>query len=120
MTEFLYGVDKPFTLYFDGLAGKIFEHYSGPGICSSQLAGYSRCAFSNLTYSQWLDNAVLNYPLNSAKDGSSGYVMRYSPYSSGWITPEYGFWRSMNEIDPLSDTDFAPAMADTYFAMSVN
>ena len=49
---------------------------------------------------------------------SYGYVLNYPDYVSGWITPEYGFWKDMNNVSGLSDADFPEAMWYTQLYMS--
>ena len=49
---------------------------------------------------------------------SDGYVLNYGKYVSGWITPEFGFWKNMNNKTGLSEADFPAAMANTYKLMN--
>ena len=46
--------------------------------------------------------------------------MHYEDYSTGWITPEYSFWRYMNDKKALPDLDFTSAIDQTYFAFNVS
>ena len=50
---------------------------------------------------------------------STGYAVNYANYTNGWITPEYGFWKEMNDVQVLNPDDFADAMADTYLNMTI-
>lgn len=45
-------------------------------------------------------------------------MLNYPDYVSGWITPEYGFWKDMNNVSGLSDADFPEAMWYTQLYMS--
>ena len=71
-----------------------------------------QCSFSNLTYNQWFNGTILKDPISSGK--TDGYVMHYGDYASGWITPEYGFWKAMNELDNLPAEDYEAAIEMTY------
>lgn len=44
-----------------GVQSAVYTHYKAVGVCNSTVV--SMCAFSNITYSQWLDGAVLLNPL---------------------------------------------------------
>ena len=61
------------------------------------------CSFSNLTYSQWYDGAILGNPLPGQLGSDEGYVMFYGDHATGWITPEYYYWRSYNGIEEPAD-----------------
>ena len=53
------------NFFMTQIEAPVYTHYKSPlidgGICNSQLV--SQCAFSNLTYNQWLHGSVLYYPL---------------------------------------------------------
>ena len=44
--------------------------------------------------------------------------MHYANYTSGWITPEYSYWKKMNDIDALPIADYQSAIEQTYFAFN--
>ena len=44
--------------------------------------------------------------------------MHYGDYASGWITPEYGFWKAMNDLDAVPAEDYESAIAATYYAFN--
>lgn len=72
------------------------------------------CSFSNYTNSQWVDSTVLQNPLPDQPVSSTGYVSNYGKYASGFINPEYGFWKEMNGQAALTGPQLALAMNDTY------
>jgi len=117
MSSVMYGVNKPYTLYFNSLNAKLYEHYNNvePKVCESELPSLKYCAFSNLTNGQWLDQAVLSNPLpNQEKVTELGYAHYYEDYVSMWITPEYGFWREFNDNGKLDPSQYTEAMNTTY------
>ena len=64
------------------------------------------CSFSSLTYSQWLNNTILANPLDDQTVTSEGYVLNYGKYATGWITPEYGYWKNMNKKQALAEAEY--------------
>ena len=50
---------------------------------------------------------------------SNGYALNYAKYATGWITPEFGFWKNKNGVQGLSETEFPNAMEQTYKLMNV-
>ena len=46
-------------------------------------------------------------------------MLNYGAYATGWITPEYGFWKNMNDIQALDSEKYLTAMIDTYDILSV-
>jgi hypothetical protein len=96
----------------------IYAHYSSPGvdggICNSQVV--SQCAFSNLTYNQWLRGSVLLYPLPGMDIPitSVAYTIQYSGYSLLQYPPEVYYFQTQNGNDiPKEVTIF-----DTYQALN--
>ena len=46
-------------------------------------------------------------------------MLNYGSYATGWITPEYGYWKNKNNLQALSSNDYLTAMIDTYDLLSV-
>ena len=91
----------------------IKDHYSTLA-CSDEIITLTKCAFSNLTNSQWLEADLLWNPLPGQTVTSQGYVINYAGYATGWITPEYGFWKMMNGLTALAGDAYKEAIFDTY------
>ena len=51
---------------------------------------------------------------------STGYVLNYGNLASGYITPEYSYWRDANKINPMPYTEFEEAINQTYYAFNVS
>ena len=66
-----------------------------------------------MTYNQWLNGTILANPL-SGSGTTDGYVMHYKDYATGWITPEYSYWRMKNDKGALPDEDYQYAISQTY------
>ena len=126
MSELMYSADSSltFTTFFNNINGQLYKHYSGSaGVCESLLPDYEQCAFSNLTNAQWLDLKVLGNPLDGQDDVDTnylGYTQYYKDYVSAWITPEYGYWRGKNKLDPLAPEDYALAIETMYSTFTAN
>jgi hypothetical protein len=73
-----------------------------------------------LTYSQWLDNKVLSNPLDGQTVTSLGYAENYGNYSAGWINPEYGYWKTMNDVTELNNEEYTAAEYQTYAELNIN
>ena len=113
----------PWTAYFDSINGDIYTQYKDTACKSTTVMKPEReyCSFSNLTYNQWLDGTILGNPLSGGPEGTTdGYVMHYGNYSTGWITPEYSFWKTMNDLDALPAEDYTYAIEQTYFAFNIS
>ena len=50
---------------------------------------------------------------------STGYVLNYPDYVSGWITPEFGYWKDMNDQPGLSSSEYQDAHDLTYQGMGL-
>ena len=77
-----------------------------------------KCAFSNLTYAQWLNGTILQNPLENQVVTSDGYVKNYSPYSNFWIEPEYHYWREQNGLSGLDPLVATFATKQTYYSFN--
>ena len=119
INQTFYGSDSAWTSYFDSINRDIYEHYKDTA-CKSDtdmgtLTPRVYCSFSNLTYNQWLDGTILKNPLSDDTEGTTnGYVMHYGDYATGWITPEYSYWRMKNDLGALPAEKYADAIAQTY------
>ena len=109
VNDTFYGPTKAFTEYYSTLESEIYTHYADDA-CTTSYVTKTACSFSNITYNQWLDGTILANPLPGAVATSDGYVMHYGKYANGWITPEYSYWRSMNDEIPLPITDYYAAV----------
>ena len=38
----------------------------------------------------------------------------YGKYATGWINPEFGYWKYKNDLTALADDDYTTAMFDTH------
>ena len=117
-----YGVDSPWTNYFNRINGQIYSNYKDQSCYSVRAVELNRqyCSFSNLTYNQWLDNTILANPLPGLEGSTDGYVDYYGEYATGWITPEYGFWRAYNDLETLAEADYLSAIDQTYQAFNIS
>ena len=61
----------------------------------------------------------MNHTQPEIKVESNGYVLNYADYVSGWITPEFGYWKDMNEQPGLSLADYPDALNITYLGMGL-
>ena len=101
-----YDADSKFESYFlqEQLAA-IKTNYAPQEITKGVQLDLPYCSFSNLTYNQWMDSTILNNPADWQDSlklaNSTGYVKNFGKYATGWITPEYGFWKEMNNETPL-------------------
>ena len=70
----------------------VYTHYRDIGVCNSTVV--SMCAFSNITYSQWLDGTVLLNPLPGQVVTDNSYQRNYpySLYTQLPIAPELSYW----------------------------
>lgn len=50
----------------------------------------------------------------------TGYALYYEDYVSNWITPEYGFWRKINDEPDLAKDDFLELEDLTYKSLTIN
>lgn len=66
----------------------VYNHYSD--ICNSSVIG--GCAFSNLTYNQWLSGSVLLNPLPGQIVTDTSYVRNYKNYTQLPIPIELFYW----------------------------
>ena len=75
-----------------GVQTAVYTHYRDIGVCNSTVV--SMCAFSNITYSQWLDGAVLLNPLPGQVVTDNSYQRNYpySLYTQPPIAPELSYW----------------------------
>ena len=75
----------------DNMLELVYQNYQtendGPGICVNAINS-THCAFSNLTYNQWLSSAVLKTPMPDQTVKSLSYVNNYAPYSQLAVSPE--------------------------------
>ena len=56
------------------------------------------CAFSNLTYNQWLTGAVLvDPPIPQWNVVSTGYVEQFAGYSNFTVSPELNFYANLSD-----------------------
>ena len=46
--------------------------------------------------------------------------MHYGDYATGWITPEFSYWRQMNEYDAVTAGNYVEAIDQTYFAFNIS
>ena len=46
--------------------------------------------------------------------------MHYGDYATGWITPEYSYWRMKNDYDALPAENYTDAIAQTYYAFNIS
>lgn len=97
----------------------IKDHYSNL-VCSEEIITLTKCAFSNLTNSQWLEADLLWNPLPGQTVKSHGYVINYGDYATGWITPEYGYWKEMNGLDALVGDQYTEAIYDSYLMFNTS
>ena len=67
----------------------VYQNYQleGADICVNDISA-THCAFSNLTYNQWLTSAVLKTPMPGQVVTSTSYVQQYAPYSQLTVSPE--------------------------------
>ena len=62
------------------------------------------CAFSNLTYNQWLSGAILTEGLPEWDIVSTGYVEQWQGYSQLTISPELSFFANLSAtVAPTQD-----------------
>ena len=50
---------------------------------------------------------------------STGYVQNFEGYATGWINPEYGYWKNMNNMPGLPERDYQDATDLAYFNLSM-
>ena len=62
LNTLFYGDGSTWTSYYDSLQVTIKDHYKDL-VCSDDILTLDKCAFSNLTNSQWLEGSVLANPL---------------------------------------------------------
>lgn len=117
----LYGEDSEWETLYNTIQGDIKTHFDGvtEAICQPTIE-LPTCAFSNLTYSQWLNGSVLKNPLSDQNVTSTGYVLNYGNLASGWITPEYNYWREQNDITGMQFEEFEEAINQTYYAFNIS
>ena len=46
--------------------------------------------------------------------------MHYGDHATGWITPEYSYWRMKNDKEALPAGDYQYAIEQTYFAFNIS
>ena len=98
----------------------IKAHYDTYSVCTGSTLPLTACPFSKIIYSQWVDGTVLRNPLPGQIPTSLGYVINYGDYATGWITPEYGYWKTHNGLPLLSGTDLQTAIDETYAYLNPN
>lgn len=99
MNSTLYGDSQPFSLFYDQVAADLKTVYEPLHVCNGATVIMTSCAFSNFTNSQWLDSTILSNPLPDQAVTSTGYVENYRKYATGFINPEYGFWKVKNDVE---------------------
>ena len=66
-----------------------------------------------------MNNTILANPLDDQTVTSEGYVLNYGKYATGWITPEYGYWKNMNKKQALAEAEYLEAIDKTYEYLTV-
>lgn len=112
------------SFYIQKMLPAIKSNVEGLGINDGATLDNDYVSFSNLTYSQWLNGTILANPTPWQEElgfaNSTGYVTNYGKYATGWINPEYSFWKEMNGQPPLPEIDYQVAMDQTYFAFNTS
>lgn len=63
LNTLFYGDDSTWNAYYDSLQVTIKDHYKDYSVCTDEIITLDKCAFSNLTNSQWLERSLLLNPL---------------------------------------------------------
>lgn len=103
---------------------EIKMNVEGLGVYDGATLDHNYVSFSNLTYNQWLNGTILANPTSWQEQfgfaNSTGYVTNYGKYATGWINPEYGFWKEMNNMPALPQISYHDAMDQTYYAFNTS
>lgn len=115
ITNMVHNPNSMATYFFmNEIEAPVYAHYSQPtvdgGLCDSQIV--SQCAFSNLTYNQWLHGSVLYYPLPGLdiEPIMASYTLFYAGYSWLQYPPEVFYFASINQNDFPAEV----SVADVY------
>lgn len=61
-----------------------------------------------------MDNKILDHPAEWQESlllaNSTGYVKNFGKWATGWITPEYGYWKEMNQETPIDPEFYTEAI----------
>ena len=109
----MYATSSNVDVEIDNLLEKIYQNYQ-PAVCENHINA-THCAFSNLTYNQWLSGAVLKTPIPGQKVDSLRYVNQYQNYSQLAVSPELGEY-----LVTTSQTSPAVTIADVYQSFNVS
>jgi len=80
----------------------VYTHFKAKGVCDSTILEV--CSFSNLTYNQWLNGAVLKNPLPSQNVTDLSYTRNYFNYSALPVPPEMFYYGSQSGLEMPSAT----------------
>ena len=94
LIELITSSDSLFTNYMKAMVFMpIYEHYSALGLCSlgSEI---SFCTNKELTYNQWINQAILMNPPESLGINATNesYVRAFPAWTSLHFTPELGYF----------------------------